>query len=72
MHQSDQALDPTARGDLFNQIYDAEAQQFISLPLYVLPNVGVWRQDKIGGPIDAYIPSNLGMFYNMNEWYLLS
>jgi peptide/nickel transport system substrate-binding protein len=72
MHQSDMALDPTARGDLFNQIYDIEAQQFISLPLYVLPNVGVWRQDKIGGPIDAYIPSNLGMFYNMNEWFLLS
>jgi peptide/nickel transport system substrate-binding protein len=72
MHQSDQALDATARQDLFNPIYDIEGQQFISLPLYVLPNVGVWRQDKIGGPVDAYIPSNLGMFYNMNEWYLLN
>jgi hypothetical protein len=37
----------------------------------VLPNVGAWRADKIGGPVDAYIPSNLGMFYNMNEWYLI-
>jgi peptide/nickel transport system substrate-binding protein len=72
MHQSDQELDVVARGDLLNQVYGLEAQDFISLPLYVLPNVGVWREDKIGGPIDAYIPSNLGMFYNMNEWYLLS
>ena len=54
------------------QIYNLEAQDFISLPLYVLPSVGAWREDKIGGPIDSYIPSNLGMFFNMNQWYLLS
>jgi hypothetical protein len=34
--------------------------------------VGAWHSDKIGGPIDAYIPSNLGMFFNMNSWYLIS
>jgi hypothetical protein len=56
---------------LFDQIYQIESQDFISLPLYVLPNVGAWRADKIGGPVDAYIPSNLGMFWNMNEWYLI-
>jgi hypothetical protein len=33
--------------------------------------VGAWRADKIGGPVDAFIPSNLGMFYNMNDWFLL-
>jgi peptide/nickel transport system substrate-binding protein len=72
MHQSDQALDPAARGQLLDQVYTAEAQDFMSLPLYVLPNVGAWHSDKIGGPIDAYIPSNLGMFFNMNSWYLIS
>src|SRR5262245_8943379 len=72
MHQSDQALDQSARADLFNQIYQTEATDFISLPLYVLPSVGAWRADKIAGPIDAYIPSNLGMFFNMNSWYLVS
>ena len=71
MHQSDQELDPAARLKLFDQIYQLEAKDFVSLPLYVLPNVGAWRADKIGGPVDAYIPSNLGMFYNMNEWYLV-
>ena len=63
-------VDREERPDL-DQIYQLEAKDFVSLPLYVLPNVGAWRADKIGGPVDAYIPSNLGMFYNMNEWYLL-
>ena len=71
MHQSDQQLDPTQRLKLFDQIYQIEGQDFMSLPLYVLPNVGAWRSNKIGGPVDAYIPSNLGMFYNLNDWYLL-
>jgi len=72
MKQSDQALDPATRLDLLGQVYNLEAQDFIALPLYVLPSVGAWREDKIGGPIDAYIPSNLGMFFNVNQWYLLS
>jgi peptide/nickel transport system substrate-binding protein len=71
MHQSDKELDPAKRLQLFDQIYDLEAKGFLSLPLYVLPNVGAWRADKIGGPVDAFIPSNLGMFYNMNDWFLL-
>jgi peptide/nickel transport system substrate-binding protein len=70
MHQSDQELDPAKRLDLFNQIYAAEATDFLSVPLYVLPNVGAWRTDKISGPISDYIPSNLGMFFNMNEWFV--
>jgi peptide/nickel transport system substrate-binding protein len=69
MTQSDQELDVTKRLDLFTQIYALEAQDFLSLPLYDLPNVGAWRTDAIAGPITDFISSNLGMFYNMNEWY---
>jgi peptide/nickel transport system substrate-binding protein len=69
MHQSDQELDPARRLELFNQIYALEAQDFVILPLYVLPNVGAWRTDKVAGPLQDYIPSNLGMFFNMNEWF---
>ncbi|HEY3210799.1 MAG TPA: peptide ABC transporter substrate-binding protein [Actinomycetota bacterium] len=72
MHQSDQELDPAKRLDLFNQIYALEAQDFLLVPLYVLPNVGAWRTDKITGPISDYIPSNLGMFFNINEWAVAS
>jgi peptide/nickel transport system substrate-binding protein len=66
MHQSDRELDQNKRLNLLTQVYDAEATDFVSLPLYVLPNVGAWRTDKIAGPVSAYIPSNLGMFWNMN------
>lgn len=69
MSQSDQELDPAKRLDLLSQVYQLEATDFLSLPMYVLPNVGAWRTDQIAGPITDYIPSNLGMFYNMNEWY---
>lgn len=71
MSESDQTLDPAARLALLDQVYALEQQDFLSLPLYVLPNVGAWRADKIGGPIADWIPSNLGMFHNMNEWYLV-
>jgi peptide/nickel transport system substrate-binding protein len=69
MSQSDQELDPAKRLDLLTQVYGLEVTDFLSLPLYVLPNVGAWRTDQIDGPITDYIPSNLGMFYNMNEWF---
>jgi peptide/nickel transport system substrate-binding protein len=71
MHQSDQQLDPTQRQKTLDQVYQLEAQDAMSLPLYVLPSVGAWRADKIGGPVSSYIPSNLGMFWNMNAWYLI-
>jgi peptide/nickel transport system substrate-binding protein len=70
MRQSDTELDNVARLDLMNQIYAFEAQDFISLPLYDLPNVSVWRTDAIAGPIGTYTRSNLGLWFNMNEWYV--
>jgi len=71
MSQSDTELDPAARLDALNQVYALEEADMLSLPLYVLPNVGAWRTDKVAGPIDSYIPSNLGMFYNIYEWYIV-
>jgi len=70
MRQSDTELDNTARLDLMNQIYAFEVQDFLSLPLYDLPNVAVWRTDAIAGPIGTYTRSNLGLWFNMNEWYV--
>lgn len=72
MKKSDKELDPAKRLEMMNQIYAIQAKDFLSLPLYILPNVGAWRTDKVAGPLADYIPSNLGMFYNMNEWYVPS
>jgi peptide/nickel transport system substrate-binding protein len=68
MKQSDQELDAAKRLQDLSQVYALEATDGLSLPLYVLPNVGAYRTDQITGPITDYIPSNLGMFYNMNLW----
>lgn len=71
MHQADQELDTEARVALMNRVYELEAQDFLMLPLYVLPVVAAWRSDRIGGPIDEYISSLLGTYANANEWYLV-
>src|SRR5439155_6927492 len=51
MTASDRELDTQRRLQDFNQLYALEAKDFVALPLYVLPNVGVWRTDKIAGPV---------------------
>ena len=44
-----------------SQIYTLEAQDFLSLPLYVLPDLVAWRTDQMTGPISAYLSSPLGV-----------
>jgi peptide/nickel transport system substrate-binding protein len=68
MHQSDGELDPSRRLQLMEQIYAIEAQDFLSLPLYVLPDLAGWRTDRIAGPIGEYNGTLYGLFFNMNEW----
>jgi peptide/nickel transport system substrate-binding protein len=72
MKASDSELDQTKRLDDMNQIYLLEAQDFMSLPLYVVPAVSIWRTDQIDGPIGLYNSSPYGLFFNMNEWYVAS
>jgi peptide/nickel transport system substrate-binding protein len=72
MKDSDQELDQTKREDLMDQFYQLQAQDAMSLPLYVLPNVSAWRTDKIAGPIGTWNPTIYGLFWNMNEWYVAS
>jgi peptide/nickel transport system substrate-binding protein len=72
MHQSDQELDPERRLELMDRIYELEADDFVSLPLFVVPAVSAWRTDEIAGPIGLWNGSPYGLFFNMNEWYVPS
>jgi len=72
MKASDSEIDPAKRLDDFNQIYAAQAADFLSLPLYILPSVSAWRTDQIAGPIGDYSAHIYGLFFNMNEWYVAS
>jgi hypothetical protein len=70
MHESDRELDPHRRLTLLERVHELEAQDFVSLPLYVLPLISAWRTDKIAGPIGRYGSTPYGIFFNMNQWYV--
>jgi peptide/nickel transport system substrate-binding protein len=72
MRQADREIDPKRRLALMERIYELQARDFVSLPLYVLPVISAWRTDKIAGPIGRYSSTPYGMFFNMNEWYVPS
>jgi peptide/nickel transport system substrate-binding protein len=68
MRQSDGVLDPARRLLVMDQIYAIEARDFLSLPLYAIPDLAAWRTDRVGGPIGAYTGALSGLLFNMNEW----
>lgn len=70
MVQSDAAVDPAKRLALLEQAWDLMFQDRVFLPLYVLPNVTIWRADKLGGPVGEANSSPYGGFFNSPEWFL--
>jgi ABC-type transport system substrate-binding protein len=70
MKAGDRALDPVTRRNLLDQLYQLEADDMIGLPLFVIPTVVAWRADRLAGPIDAYLSTPYGPFFNISEWYL--
>jgi hypothetical protein len=69
MKESDHQLDPSRRADLLDQVYQLQADDMIGLPLYVIPTIVAWREDRLAGPIDDYLSSPYGPFFNVSEWY---
>jgi peptide/nickel transport system substrate-binding protein len=72
MIEADQATDVAERTTLTNQVGALMAADVMSLPLYILPNVSAWRSDQIAGPVGEYNESIYGLFFNMDQWYLVS
>lgn len=68
--EADRELDPEQRRMIMEELYDLEAADVIGLPLFVVPALSLWRDDKLGGPIGTYSSTVYGMFFNMNEWFL--
>jgi len=42
----------------------------VLLPIYILPNVTIWRGDKVFGPVGEENTNPLGTFQNADEWYV--
>ena len=74
LSKADQQLEPSKRVTVENQIMQYEADNFIFLPLYVLPQMLVWNDAKIGSTdeITKFVPTPEGPLWNMNHWYLKS
>jgi peptide/nickel transport system substrate-binding protein len=72
MKQADQEVDETKRVSETQQIGKIEAQgsELPALPLFNLPNVWAYRSDLVAGPVGKWGPTNYGLFFNMNEWYI--
>jgi len=69
MLESDSQVNAATRAQMLEQVYQIQASQAVSAPLYVLPGNGAWRTDRVGGPLADYVGSFLGMYYNANYWY---
>jgi peptide/nickel transport system substrate-binding protein len=70
MKEADATVDPDARLELLNQVWQRMADARAFLPIYVLPNVTIWRDDKLGGPVGGSNSSPYGGLFNADEWYL--
>jgi len=69
---ADQQLDQAKRVEIENQIMQYQADHFIFLPLYVLPQMLVWNDDKVGSTeeITTWVPTPEGPLYGLEHWFL--
>ncbi|MDP9329607.1 MAG: ABC transporter substrate-binding protein [Actinomycetota bacterium] len=72
MHDSDSEVDQTKRISEIHDLGKIEATntELPALPLFNLPNVWAWNTDQVAGPVGKWGPTNYGLFYNMQEWYV--
>jgi peptide/nickel transport system substrate-binding protein len=66
--QSDLELDPAKRLTEIHQIGKYIRDDYVTLPLYAFPAMGVWRTDKVQGPIADFINSPESIFWNLYAW----
>jgi peptide/nickel transport system substrate-binding protein len=70
MVAADAAIDPAKRLEKLNEVYALMFEDRAFLPIYVLPNVTIWRADKVLGPVGDANSSPYGGFFNSPEWYV--
>jgi peptide/nickel transport system substrate-binding protein len=72
MHDSDAEADEAKRIEQIHALGKIEAlpTELPAIPLFNLPNFWAYRSDLVAGPVAKWGPTNYGIFYNMNEWYV--
>jgi peptide/nickel transport system substrate-binding protein len=64
----DREVDPDARLEIVHQLGDVVAEEVPWIPLYLLPNLTVWRTDMLTGPVGDYAFHAYSGFHNMYDW----
>jgi len=67
LYEADATVDLDARTELIKQAIALMRQDWVMLPTFQFPKSGLWRTDKVGGPVDADL-NNYAAFINFNEW----
>jgi hypothetical protein len=67
LNRSDVTPDPEERTQLIQDALRLTETDHVLLPLANYPKAGVWRTDKLGGPIDAEL-ANYRAFSNFHQW----
>ncbi|MFZ9630152.1 MAG: ABC transporter substrate-binding protein, partial [Ilumatobacteraceae bacterium] len=67
LHQADETIDLDERAALIKQAIGLMRQDWVMLPTFQFPKSGLYRTDKLGGPVEADL-NNYAAFINFNEW----
>jgi ABC-type transport system substrate-binding protein len=69
MKQADNTADPAQRVSTLKKVFKIMFDDAAFLPLYNLPNVTMWRSDKVAGPIGDGNPDPYSPFIFSDQWY---
>jgi peptide/nickel transport system substrate-binding protein len=68
MIESDQAVDPDERLGLIQQVGDAMREDYIALPLWPLPVLTIWDDERLGGAVGEWNTTPYQGFGNIFDW----
>ena len=67
LHKADATVDVDERAGYIKQAIDLMAKDWVMLPTFQFPKSGVYRADKVGGPVEGDL-NNYSAFLNFNQW----
>ena len=67
LHKADATIELDERAGYIKQALGLMRQDWVLLPTFQFPKSGVYRTDKVGGPVEADL-NNYEAFINFNEW----
>ncbi len=67
LHKADATIDLDERAGYIKQAIADMRKDWVLLPTFQFPKSGVYRTDKLGGPVEAEL-NNYSAFINFNQW----